>query len=230
LGDGSELGLSISYAEQSNPEGGIAQAITISQDFLGEESLALILGDNIFYGHGLSGMLQESVVQNSGATIFGYSVKDPERYGVAILDKNGELTGIEEKPKYPKSNCAITGLYMYDNDAVEIAKGVKPSSRGQLEITDVNAEYLRRGKLRLVKLGRGIAWLDTGTPDSLLETAQYVSTIEKRQGLKVACIEEVAYRLGYIEAAQVKRLAEKYTGEYRMYLKALAESPKAALE
>ena len=230
LGDGSELGLSISYAEQSDAEGGIAQALTISQDFLNGESLALILGDNIFYGYGLSGMLQESVVQNRGATIFGYSVKDPERYGVAILDKNGALTAIEEKPKHPKSNYAITGLYLYDNDAVEIANSIKPSSRGQLEITDVNVEYLRRGKLRLVKLGRGVAWLDTGTPDSLLETAQYVSTIEKRQGLKVACIEEVAYRMGYIEAAQVRRLAEKYTGEYRTYLEAVAaESPNPAI-
>ena len=222
LGDGSEMGLSVSYAEQSDAEGGIAQALAISQDFLNGESLALILGDNIFYGHGLSGMLQEAVVQNRGATIFGYSVKDPERYGVATLDENGALTGVEEKPKHPKSNYAITGLYLYDNDAVEIANSIKPSSRGQLEITDVNAEYLRRGKLRLVKLGRGIAWLDTGTPDSLLETAQFVSTIEKRQGLKVACIEEVAYRMGYIEAAQVRRLAEKYTGEYRTYLEAIA--------
>ena len=230
LGDGSDVGLSISYAEQSDAEGGIAQALIISQQFLNGESVALILGDNIFYGYGLSGMLQETVVQNKGATIFGYSVKDPERYGVAIFDEHGALTGIEEKPKHPKSNCAITGLYLYDNNAVEIARSIKPSSRGQLEITDVNAEYLRRGKLRLVRLGRGVAWLDTGTPDSLLETAQYVSTIEKRQGLKVACIEEVAYRMGYIEAGQVRRLAEKYTGEYRAYLEALAESPNTTIE
>jgi glucose-1-phosphate thymidylyltransferase len=230
LGDGSELGLSISYAEQSNPEGGIAQALTISQDFLGGDSVALILGDNIFYGYGLSGMMQEAVVQNKGATIFAYSVRDPERYGVAILDENGALTGIEEKPQHSKSNYAITGLYLYDNNAVEIAKGLKVSSRGQLEITDVNAEFLRRGQLRLVKLGRGVAWLDTGTPDSLLETAQYVSTIEHRQGLKVACIEEVAYRMGYIGAAQVRKLAEKYTGEYRSYLEAIAtESPRTDL-
>ena len=231
LGDGTELGLSISYAEQADPEGGIAQALIISQDFLNEDSVALILGDNIFYGDGLPRMLQEKVNQNRGATIFGYSVKDPERYGVATLDEDGVLTGIEEKPKHPKSNYAITGLYLYDNDAVEIAKRIKPSSRGQLEITDVNAEYLRRGKLRLVKLGRGIAWLDTGTPDSLLETAQYVSTIEKRQGLKVACIEEVAYRMGYIEAAQLRSLARKYTGEYRTYLEAVAaESPKTPIQ
>lgn len=230
LGDGSELGLSISYAEQSNPEGGIAQALIISQDFLGGDSVALILGDNIFYGYGLSGLMQEAVVQNKGATIFAYSVKDPERYGVAVLDESGALTGIEEKPQHPKSNYAITGLYLYDNNAVEIAEGLKVSSRGQLEITDVNAEFLRRGQLRLVKLGRGVAWLDTGTPDSLLETAQYVSTIEHRQGLKVACIEEVAYRMGYIGAAQVRKLAEKYTGEYRSYLEAIAtESPRTAL-
>ena len=230
LGDGSELGLSISYAEQSNPEGGIAQALIISQDFLGGDSVALILGDNIFYGYGLSGMMQEAVVRNKGATIFAYSVKDPERYGVAILDESGALTGIEEKPQRPKSNYAITGLYLYDNSAVEIAKGLKVSSRGQLEITDVNAEFLRRGQLRLVKLGRGVAWLDTGTPDSLLETAQYVSTIEHRQGLKIACIEEVAYRMGYIGAAQVRKLAEKYTGEYRSYLESIAtESPGTSL-
>src|SRR5208337_775124 len=201
LGDGSDVGLSISYAEQPNAEGGIAQALIISQQFL------------------------------NGATIFGYSVKDPERYGVAIFDEHGALKGIEEKPKHPKSNCAITGLYLYDNNASEIARSIKPSPRGQLEITHVNAEYLRRGKLRLVKLGRGVAWLDTGTPDSMLETAQYVSTIEKRQGLKVACIEEVAYRMGYIEAGQVKRLAGKYTGEYRTYLEALAtQSPNTTIE
>ena len=209
LGDGSDLGLSISYAEQSDPEGGIAQALTISEDFLSGDSVALILGDNIFYGYGLSGMLQDAVAQNKGATTFAYSVKDPERYGVAILDENGALIGIEEKPEHPKSNYAITGLYLYDNSAVQIAKGLKPSSRGQLEITDVNLEYLRRHQLRLVKLGRGVAWLDTGTPDSLLETAQYVSTIEHRQGLKVACIEEVAYRMGYINAVQVRKLARE---------------------
>jgi glucose-1-phosphate thymidylyltransferase len=230
LGDGSELGLSISYAEQPNPEGGIAQALTISQDFLGGDSVALILGDNIFYGYGLSGLLQEAVAQNKGATIFAYSVKDPEKYGVAILE-NGALIGIEEKPKRPKSNYAITGLYLYDNSAVEIAGTLKPSSRGQLEITDVNSEYLRRAQLRLVKLGRGVAWLDTGTPDSLLETAQYVATIEHRQGLKVACIEEVAYRMGYISASKVRKLAESYVGGYRSYLESVvSESPRTPLE
>ena len=231
FGDGSELGLSIKYAEQTDAEGGIAQALLISQDFLDGDSVTLILGDNIFYGHGLSGILQESVRRNGGATVFGYSVRDPERYGVAVFDTDGVVVGIEEKPKRAKSNYAVTGLYMYDKDAVEIAKHIRPSARGQLEITDVNMEYLRRGKLRLVKLGRGIAWLDTGTPDSLLETAEFVSTIEKRQGSKVACVEEVAYRLGYIDAEHVNRLAGKYTGEYRAYLEALAaESSKSRLE
>ena len=231
FGDGSELGLSIKYAEQPDAEGGIAQALLISQDFLDGDSVTLILGDNIFYGHGLSGILQESVRRNGGATVFGYSVRDPERYGVAVFDTDGVVVGIEEKPKRAKSNYAVTGLYMYDKDAVEIATHIRPSARGQLEITDVNVEYLRRGKLRLVKLGRGIAWLDTGTPDSLLETAEFVSTIEKRQGSKVACVEEVAYRLGYIDATHVNRLAGKYTGEYRAYLEALAaESSKSRLE
>jgi glucose-1-phosphate thymidylyltransferase len=222
LGDGSDLGLSISYAEQSDAEGGIAQALIISQNFLAGDSVALILGDNIFYGYGLSGLLQESVAQNRGATIFTHAVKDPERYGVAVLDDRDALIGIEEKPEHPKSNYAITGLYLYDNDSVKIASSLKPSSRGQLEITDVNLEYLRRGKLKLVKLGRGVAWLDTGTPDSLLETAQYVSTIEHQQGLKVACIEEVAYRMGYLDSGQLMKLAEKYTGKYRTYLEAIA--------
>lgn len=227
LGDGSELGLSISYAEQSDREGGIAQAITISKDFLSGDSVALILGDNVFYGHGLSGLLRDAVAQNRGATIFGYPVKNPERYGIATLDQSGRLIGIEEKPQHARSNCAITGLYIYDNDAVEIAKRLRVSSRGQLEITDVNTEYLRRGQLRLVKLGRGIAWLDTGTHDSLLETSQFVATIEHQQRVKVACIEEVAYRMGYIDSDQLRKLAEKYVGEYRSYLEAVAsEFPK----
>jgi glucose-1-phosphate thymidylyltransferase len=226
LGDGSELGLSISYAEQPDAEGGIAQALAIGEDFLRKDSVALILADNIFYGYGLSGILRGAVAQNKGATVFGYTVKDPERYGVANLDKDGVITGIEEKPRKPKSSCAITGLYLYDNDVVDIVKTLKPSSRGQLEITDVNLEYLRRGRLRLIKFGRGIAWLDTGTPDSLLETAQYVSTIQHRQGLEVACIEEVAYRMGYIDAAQVRKLAEKYVGEYRLYLETIASEAR----
>ena len=225
LSDGSKLGLSISYAEQSDPEGGIAQALIVGQDFFNEDSVALILGDNIFYGYGLSQVLQRAVAEHNGATIFGYVVKDPERYGVAVLDDNGVLAGIEEKPKQPKSNYAITGLYLYDNDAAELAKELKPSARGQLEITDLNLEYLRRRRLKLIKLSRGIAWLDTGTPDSLLETSQYVATIERRQGLKVACIEEVAYRMGYIDSAQVNRAAENYVGDYRSYLKSVASEP-----
>jgi len=230
LNDGSDVGISISYAEQPNPEGGIAQALVIGEQFLRGDSVALILGDNIFYGYGLSGLLQKAVVQNNGATIFGYLVKDPERYGVATLDEDGSVKGIEEKPIHPSSNCAITGLYLYDNDAIRIAKGLKPSTRGQLEITDVNLEYLRQGKLKLVKLGRGIMWLDTGTPDSLLETAQYVSTIEHRQGLKVACIEEVAYRMGYIDATRVRKLAENYVGEYRAYLESIASETRTRVE
>jgi glucose-1-phosphate thymidylyltransferase len=167
-------------------------------------------------------MLQEAVAENKGATVFAHSVKDPHRYGVAIFDETGALTGIEEKPTHPKSNYAITGLYLYDNSAIEIAKCLKPSSRGQLEITDVNLEYLRRGRLRIIKFGRGVAWLDTGTHDSLLEIAHFVSAIQHSQGLKVACIEEVAFRMGYIDATQVRKLAENYVGEYRDYLQAVA--------
>jgi len=229
LGDGTQLGLSISYAEQSNPQGGIAEGITISQDFYRGDSVALILGDNIFYGYELSHLLQRAVAEHRGATVFGYVVRDPERYGVAVFNSTGQLIGIEEKPKQPKSNYAITGLYLYDQDAAEIAKGLKPSGRGQLEITDLNLEYLRRGRMKLIKLGRGIAWLDTGTPESLLETSQYVATLERRQGLKVACVEEVAYRMGYINSEQVSRLAENYVGEYRAYLKSVAASSSKEL-
>ena len=224
LGDGKELGLSFSYAEQPTP-GGIAQAFIIGREFVGADSVALILGDNIFYGQGLSGFLRKALAENAGATIFGYAVKDPERYGVAEFDDNGRVIGIEEKPQHPKSNYAITGLYFYDNQVLDIAAGLKPSARGELEITDVNREYLRRGKLRLLKFGRGFAWLDTGSAESLLETAQYFAAIEHRQGLKVACLEEVAYRMGYIDAQQVARLAENYNGEYRAYLLSVAAEP-----
>jgi glucose-1-phosphate thymidylyltransferase len=224
LGDGRALGLSFSYAEQPNP-GGIAQALIIGRKFTGADSVALILGDNIFYGQGLSGLLRKALADNVGATIFGCAVKDPERYGVAEFDKDGLVVGIEEKPKYPKSNYAITGLYFYDNDVLDIAASMKPSGRGELEITDVNREYLRRGRLRLLKFGRGFAWLDTGTAESLLETAQYFAAIEHRQGLKVACLEEVAYRMGYISAQQVAKLAENYNGEYRAYLLSVASEP-----
>lgn len=221
LGDGSDLGLKISYAEQERA-GGIAEAFIVGRSFAGNDSVTLVLGDNIFYGYGLSGLLQRVVGENNGATIFGYEVKDPQRYGVAEFNEAGSLVGIQEKPANPRSNTAITGLYVYDNDVLGIARSLKPSARGELEITDVNLEYLRRGKLRLVKFGRGIAWLDTGTPDALLETAQYFAAIEHRQGLKVACIEEVAYRMGYIDASQLNRLAEDYRNEYRAYLKAVA--------
>ncbi len=221
LGDGTELGVSFSYAEQATPSG-IAQAFIVGREFVGTDSVSLILGDNIFYGQGLSGFLRKALAENVGATIFGYAVKDPERYGVAEFDNEGRVVGIEEKPKHPKSNYAITGLYFYDKDVLDIAAGLKPSDRGELEITDVNREYLRRGRLRLMKFGRGFAWLDTGTADALLETAQYFAAIEHRQGLKVACLEEVAYRMGYIDAKQVARLAEGFNSEYRDYLLSVA--------
>lgn len=220
LGTGEELGLRIRYAPQPTP-GGIAQAFLIGADFIGDESVALVLGDNVFYGHGMANLLQESVRANDGATIFGYYVKDPGRYGVAAFDEHGNVTGIEEKPAKPKSNYAITGIYVYDNDVVSIAKSLKPSARGELEITDVNNAYLARGKLKLVKLGRGTAWLDTGTHASLLEAGQFIATIEHRQGLKVACLEEIAYRMGFIDRKQLEALAESYTNDYREYLRSL---------
>jgi glucose-1-phosphate thymidylyltransferase len=224
LGDGSELGISLSYAPQPNP-GGIAQALIIGRKFVGSEPVTLILGDNIFYGQGLSGFLQRAVAENDGATIFGYAVKEPGRYGVAEFDNDGRLVAIVEKPREPKSSYAITGLYVYDNKVLDIAGALKPSARGELEITDVNMEYLRRGRLRFIKFGRGVAWLDTGTPDALLETAQYFAAIERRQGLKVACLEEVAYRMGYIDAQQVKKLSEKFNGDYQTYLQNIASEP-----
>ena len=224
LGDGSHLGLSISYATQLSP-GGIAEAFIVGRDFVKDNSVALILGDNIFYGQGLSGLFQKAVEENNGATIFGYAVKDPERYGVAEFDQQGRIVGIEEKPAHPKSNYAVTGFYLYDNDVLDVAASLRPSKRGELEITDVNSEYLRRGKLKMIKFGRGVAWLDTGTPDALLETAQYFAAIQHRQGLKVACLEEVAYRMGYVDAAQVRRLAGKYNDDYRVYLENIAAEP-----
>jgi glucose-1-phosphate thymidylyltransferase len=229
LGDGSELGLSLSYAQQPTP-GGIAQVFIIGREFVGSDSVTLILGDNIFYGQGLSGLFQKAVAENSGATIFGYSVKDPERYGVAEFSKEGRLIAIVEKPRQPMSNYAITGLYIYDNEILHIAAGLKPSTRGELEITDVNKEYLRRGRLKFIKFGRGVAWLDTGTADALLETSQYFAAVERRQGLKVACLEEVAYRMGYIDAEQVKALAAKYNGDYRTYLENVASEPLGSIQ
>ena len=221
LDNGAQLGISLSYTEQTTP-GGIAQALIVGQDFVNSESVALILGDNIFYGQGLAGLFQKAVLENEGGTVFGYAVKDPARYGVAEFDKDGRLIGIEEKPEKPKSSYAITGLYLYNNDALEIARNLRPSARNEIEITDVNKEYLRRGTLKFIKLGRGVSWLDTGTPDALLESAQFFAAIEHRQGLKVACLEEVAYRMGYITATQLKEIASRYTGEYGEYLRAVA--------
>ena len=206
LGDGTQWGVSFSYAEQPEPKG-LAQAFTIGRDFVGESPAALILGDNIFHGHGLSELMLEAAQRAEGATIFGYYVRDPQRYGVAELAADGRVVGIEEKPAQPKSNYAVAGLYFYDNAVVDIAAGLKPSPRGELEITDVNNEYIRRGSLRMEVLGRGMAWLDTGTPESLHEAAAFIETIEKRQGLKIGCPEEVAYRMGFIDADQLSRLA-----------------------
>jgi len=207
LGDGSQWGLRFSYAQQPRPEG-IAQAFIIGKEFIDKDNVCLILSDNIFYGHGLPEILRRAVKIEKGGVIFGYWVKDPQRYGVVEFDGSRKVRSIEEKPKEPKSHYAVPGLYFYDNDVVEIASNLKPSARGELEITDVNREYLLRGDLRVELLGRGFAWLDTGTHESLLEACNFIETIEKRQGLKVACIEEVAYKMGYIDVNQVQRLAE----------------------
>jgi glucose-1-phosphate thymidylyltransferase len=206
LGDGSQLGVSFSYVVQPRPEG-LAQAFVIGQDFIGDSNVCLILGDNIFHGHGFQEVLKKAVSLNKGAIVFGYYVKDPERYGVVEFNKNGKVVSIEEKPLKPKSNYAIPGLYFYDKHVVEIARNLKPSARGELEISDVNKQYLDRGELKVQILGRGFAWLDTGTHDSLMEASMFIETIEKRQGLKVACIEEIAYRMGYIHSDQLITLA-----------------------
>ena len=209
LGDGSEIGLKLSYKEQPSPDG-LAQAFIIGEDFIGNDDVCLVLGDNIFYGYGFTGMLQNAKknVTKGKSTVFGYYVNDPERYGVAEFDSDGIVTSIEEKPENPASNYAVVGLYFYTNDVVQIAKNVKPSHRGELEITSVNQEYFKQKNLKVELLGRGFAWLDTGTHDSLMEAGQFIETIEKRQGLKVACLEEIAYRMKYIDAEQVKKLAE----------------------
>ncbi len=212
LGDGKPLGLRIQYAAQ--PEaGGIAQALVIAREFIGTEPVALILGDNLFYGQGLSGMLQQAVQQHAGATIFGIVVKDPRPYGVAVLDGQGTLVDLEEKPMNPKSNLAVPGLYFYGPEAVDVAAKMTPSARGELEITDLNRHFLKKGKLRFAKLGRGAAWFDAGTPQALLEASNFIATIENRQGLKIACLEEVAYRMGFIDAGQLRRLANEAKNE-----------------
>ena len=206
LGNGSKWGLELSYAVQPRPEG-LAQAFIVGRDFVGKDAVALVLGDNIFHGHDLAGLLQKAAARKNGATVFAYPVKDPERYGVVEFDKHGTAISIEEKPTQPKSRYAVVGVYFYDNRVLSIAAKLRPSARGELEITDVNRAYLERGELDVVPMGRGLAWLDTGTHESLLEAAQFIETIERRQGLKIACPEEIAYRLGFISAQQLRELA-----------------------
>jgi glucose-1-phosphate thymidylyltransferase len=222
LGDGSQFGLQLSYAEQPSPDG-LAQAFLIGEQFIGDDSVCLILGDNIFHGQHFTEKLLRAAAADSGATVFGYWVKDPQRFGVVEFDASGKVVSIEEKPQVPKSSYAVTGLYFYDNDVISIAKSIRPSPRGELEITDVNNAYLARGDLRVELFGRGFAWLDTGTHDSLLEASQYVQTIEHRQGLKVACLEEIAYQQGWISREQLLEQARRFekTG-YGQYLHSLA--------
>ena len=218
LGDGSEFGISLSYAVQPSPDG-LAQAFIIGEDFIGDDSVALVLGDNIFHGNGLSAMLQRAEAKEKGATVFGYQVKDPERFGVVEFDDDMNAISIEEKPEHPKSNFAVTGLYFYDNDVVDIAKNIKPSPRGELEITDVNKAYLDRGDLSVELMGRGFAWLDTGTHESRLQAAQYIETVQRLQNVQVANLEEIAYRMGYITKEQVLELAQPLKkNEYGQYL------------
>jgi glucose-1-phosphate thymidylyltransferase len=223
FGDGARLGLYISYAEQPRPEG-LAQAFTIGKDFIKDDNVCLILGDNIFYGHSLPDILRRAVQLKKGGLIFGYPVRDPERYGVVEFDKTSKVIGIEEKPRKPKSRYAVPGLYIYDNDVIDISENLKPSDRGELEITDVNLEYLRRGELRVEILGRGFAWLDTGTHEALQQAASFVQTIQDRQGLKISCIEEIAFRSGYIDLEQLKLLAkDTMNNEYGRYLMGIAD-------
>jgi glucose-1-phosphate thymidylyltransferase len=224
LGDGSDIGLRIDYAAQPSPDG-LAQAFVIGREFVGNDRVALALGDNVFYGAGFAEYLEKAALRESGATVFGYQVRDPERYGVVELNATGRAISLEEKPKKPRSSLAVTGLYFYDNQVVDIAASLTPSARGELEITDVNARYLERGDLSVEVLGRGYAWLDTGTHDSLLEAGQFIATLEKRQGLKVACPEEIAYRAGWIDRAQLLAMARPMLKNgYGQYLMQIADS------
>jgi glucose-1-phosphate thymidylyltransferase len=225
LGDGARWGIRVSYAVQAAPEG-LAQAFIIGRDFIGRDSSALVLGDNIFYGHDLQPLLERANARTAGATVFAYPVADPERYGVAEFDGGGRVLSLEEKPQQPKSRYAVTGLYFYDNQVLDIAASLKPSARGELEITDVNRSYLGKGELAVEVMGRGMAWLDTGTHESLLEASQYIETIERRQGLKIACPEEIAYRLGYIDAAALEKLGQTMAkNAYGRYLLSLLREP-----
>lgn len=223
LGDGSEFGINLEYKIQDKPNG-LAEAFILGKDFIGDDSVCLILGDNIYYGSGLSGLLQDAAAKKDGATVFGYHVNDPERFGVVDFDQGMHALSIEEKPAHPKSNYAVTGLYFYDNEVVDIAANLKPSDRGELEITDINKEYLRRGKLDVKLMGRGYAWLDTGTHESMLEAASFIATIQKRQNLKVACLEEIAYRMNLISKEKLVELAQPMKkNDYGQYLLRLAE-------
>lgn len=229
LGDGAWLGLSIRYKEQPRPEG-IAQAFVIGKEFIGRDPVCLILGDNIFYGHNLSGILKNAFKSNSGGTVFGYHVQDPARYGVVEFDATGSVIGIEEKPRQPKSNYAVSGLYVYDNDVIDISENLKPSGRGELEITDVNKVYLQRNQLKVQILGRGYAWLDMGTHESMQQAASYVRAVQNRQGFKIACIEEIAYRLGYIQGEDLHRLAmEMKNSDYGKYLMEISNLKRSEL-
>ena len=227
LGDGTDFGVRLAYTAQPRPEG-IAQALILAKDFLAGSPVSLVLGDNVIYGHGLTGALRAAAAQTSGATVFAYHVKDPERYGVVEFDAQGRALTIEEKPAKPRSPWAVTGLYFYDADAVDIASNLKPSARGELEITDVNLEYLHRGTLRVSKFGRGVAWLDTGTAESLLQASNFVQTLEERQGVKIACLEEIAFENGWIDMKQVRARADAHgKSPYGAYLRALVDEERA---